>query len=323
MVFAVSVKHSQHIAQEFCNAGYKFVSISGDTDDAVRYKAFQDLKSHAIDGIVNVDIAGEGVSVDGVEVVIMIRPISELAFGLYAQQIGRALRLFPGKDRGIIIDMVGNAKRHGFVEDKTDWTLWEGEEKKKRGNSEAVTPVKTCPSCFLTHKPKPLCPKCGYVYPTDGGRDYEQVDGELVELERKQEIDQRRTDQNAMMREAKTPAGLAAIDAQLGLARGATAHKQRAIEEKKKAVATLNKALRHWKEQCMWGDVWKHEEVFPILFGCTEKEAKSYGATRMNRVIEKMRRVYAWCAAQGREYALYDVDWDAVRREVIDNENSK
>lgn len=292
MVFAVSVKHSEHIAEEFRKAGYRFISIDGTTDDKIRYNAFQDLKHHRIDGIVNVDIAGEGVSVDGVEVVIMIRPISELAFGLYAQQIGRALRLAPGKKQGIIIDTCGNAKRHGFVEDKTDWTLWEGEEKGKRGKKEDDTiKIKTCPDCFTTHKPEPSCPMCGYQYPVAAVREYEQVDGDLVELERQQELQQRKTDQNEGIREAQSAADLIALDKKLGLKPGASSHKKRAIAEKRQAVATYRKAVKYYKEQVCWGDPVAFADIMHGAFGVTEQEANKWGAVRLNRLTDDMREL--------------------------------
>lgn len=290
MVFAVSIKHADHIAKEFRDHGYNFVSINGGTDDKIRYDAFQDLKNHKIDGIVNVDIAGEGVSVDGVEVVIMLRPISELAFGLYAQQIGRALRLAPGKERGIIIDMCQNARRHGFVEDKTDWTLWEGEEKKKRGkkDDEETVKVKTCPECFTTHKPAPFCPECNYVYPA-ANREYEQVDGDLVELQREQELKQRKTDQNAGIREATTKADLIALDKKLGMKRGASAHKQRAIEEKKKAMARVGRAIDYYKQNIAWGSPEVFDRLMFELFDTTERDARKLSAAKANKLCDTMR----------------------------------
>lgn len=314
MVFAVSVKHSEHIAKEFCDHGYKFVSIDGTTEDAVRYKAFQDLKKKLIDGIVNVDIAGEGVSVDGVKVVIMLRPISELAFGLYAQQIGRALRLAPGKDRGIIIDMVGNARRHGFVEDHTDWTLWEGEEKKKKKKDEEATEkVKACPDCFTVHPNKKfctscrmdhnpdgcsiedpnkisLCPSCGYVYPVMV-REYEEVEGELVELERQQQQEQARKDYNAQLRAAETPADLLAVDKAMGHKPGAASHKQKAIEEKRAAMANLNKAVRYYKEQIAWGDPDLFNDIMLGAFSMSEKDtrARGFGVKKIEALVEDMR----------------------------------
>lgn len=324
LVFAVSVAHSEHIANEFCNAGYNFVAISGKTDDSERYKAVDDLRNKRIDGIVNCDLFGEGTDISGVDCVIMMRPISESAFGLFSQQVGRGLRTSKGKEYAVILDMVGNFQRHGFPEDKCEWSLEAEDKKTKKSSSETVPATKTCPSCFLTHKPAPLCPGCGYAYPTDGGREYEQVDGDLVALERDREIQERRQEQNAMLRDAKTPAELAAIDAKLGLGRGATAHKQRAIEEKKQAIETLNKALKYWKETCMWGDIWKHEEVFPLMFDCTEKEARGYGAVRMHRITDKMRAVVTWLRDQyGRDYDPDRVDWKRVRAEVLDSATRK
>jgi len=289
LVFAVSIAHSDHIADEFCRAGYKFVSISGKTDDSLRYKAVDDLRNKRIDGIVNCDLFGEGTDITGVEVVIMMRPISELAFSLFSQQVGRGLRLSEDKDQAIILDMVGNFQRHGFPEDKTDWTLDDREKRSSNKNDPDSIKIKTCPNCFATHRPAPSCLMCGYEYPVVAAREYEQVEGDLIELERQREIDSRRKDQNQLMREAKTAEDLAAIDAKLGYARGATAYKKAGIEKKRKAMARLNKAIKHYKENVAWGDPVVFDAILTSAFGVTEQDAKKYGATKASELVEYMR----------------------------------
>jgi superfamily II DNA or RNA helicase len=289
IVFAVSVAHSHHIAEEFQRAGYNFIAVSAKTDDKERFKAVYDLKVGNIQGIVNCDLFGEGTDIPVVEVAIMMRPISELAFSLFSQQVGRALRNSEGKEEAIILDMVGNFARHGFPEDKTDWTL-DDREKKKRGrnNDEDTIKVKTCPECFTTHKPAASCPDCGYQYPVDS-REYEQVDGDLVELERARELANRKQEQNAGIRNAQTKADLLALDAKLGLKRGASAHKQRAIKEKKEAMVRLNKAIGYYKQNVAWGCPKTFDKIMNDCFGVTEKEARKYGAVRANRLCDSMR----------------------------------
>jgi superfamily II DNA or RNA helicase len=316
LVFGVSIKHSEHIAEEFRQAGYKFIAVSGNTEDSDRYKAVEDLKSKRIDGIVNCDLFGEGTDISGVEVVIMMRPISEDAFGLFSQQVGRALRIFPGKDQAIILDMVGNFQRHGFPEDKEDWTL-DDREKKKRGASENVVKSKTCTECFHTHPPMPSCPLCGHVYPVEGAREYEQVDGDLVALQRQEAIQFTKAEQNAAIRNAKSDADLYAADRELGLGRGATKHKQQAIAEKKESIARRNRALKYWKETILWGDMQLHDKLFPELFGVTEAELRGFGAVRTNRVLDKMKKyVLELQKRAGGEYSPYEFDFQALAGEV-------
>ena len=315
LVFAVSVAGAEHVAQKFREAGYNFVAVSGATDDMERYQAVEDLKTHKIDGIVNCSIFTEGTSIDSVECLIMMSPISDAAFGLFSQEVGRVLRTFEGKDKGIIIDMVGNFHRHGFPEDKTDWTLDDRKKgKKSKEEDEDTEKVRTCPEplCLQTHRNEKICgscrtnhqndngcksqeqkvvmcPSCGYVYPVAAGREYEHVDGELVELERQQLVIQNKADQNEGIRNAKTKQDLLAVDKKLGHKAGAAEHKKRAIEEKRQAMATLNKAIKYYKESICWGNITMFESVMQTAFKVTEADAKKYGATRANRLTDEMR----------------------------------
>ena len=43
--------------------------------------------------------------------------------GLYRQMIGRVLRPAEGKRDAIVLDHSGAVFRHGFVEDRVEWTL--------------------------------------------------------------------------------------------------------------------------------------------------------------------------------------------------------
>lgn len=291
LVFAVSISHAEHIAQEFRNAGYNFIAVSGKTDDSERYKAVDDLRDKRIDGIVNCDLFGEGTDITGVESVIMMRPISELAFSLFAQQVGRALRLAEGKERAIILDMTGNFVRHGFPEDKTDWTLDDREKKKKGAKDEDSIKVKTCPECFSTHKPEPSCPMCGYQYPIAAAREYEQVEGDLIELERQEQKESRRISQNAGIRSAKTKADLYAVDDANKMKRGAAAHKKQAMEEKKKAIVRMKEMFDYYKEHVAWGDPAVFGDIMQSAFNVSEQDAKKYGAIRINRLCDDMREL--------------------------------
>ena len=52
---------------------------------------------------------------------ILARPTKKM--GLYRQMIGRVLRPTKGKPDAIILDHSGAVFRHGFAEDRVDWTL--------------------------------------------------------------------------------------------------------------------------------------------------------------------------------------------------------
>lgn len=57
--------------------------------------------------LVNYGVLTEGTDLPSTETVIIARPISHTNVGLYAQMVGRALRLYPGKATALVIDCVG------------------------------------------------------------------------------------------------------------------------------------------------------------------------------------------------------------------------
>ena len=63
----------------------------------------------------------EGWDMPAVSCCILARPTKKM--GLYRQMIGRILRPAEGKTDAIVLDHSGAVFRHGFVEDRVEWTL--------------------------------------------------------------------------------------------------------------------------------------------------------------------------------------------------------
>jgi DNA repair protein RadD len=198
IVFCVSVAHAEHVAQEFRNAGYRFYSIDGSTDDLMRKQLIDGLTNGSVDGLTSCDLIGEGTDIPRATTAIELRPTQSK--GLNFQQRGRVLRpvYAPGfdletregrlaaiaaseKPYAFILDHVGNTERHGLPYDVQEWTL-DGETKKRgKKNQEQAVRVDMCESCFAVYEPAPVCPQCGHVNkkrdPTP-----KQVEGELKEI---------------------------------------------------------------------------------------------------------------------------------------------
>lgn len=99
LIFAVSVRQAEEIAGKIPGA----VAVTGETKDrAAIIQAFTDGE---IPCIVNCMVFTEGTDIPRVETVIIARPTQSEA--LYAQMVGRGLRLYPGKERLELIDCVG------------------------------------------------------------------------------------------------------------------------------------------------------------------------------------------------------------------------
>lgn len=176
IAFCASVAHAEHVAQQFQMAGIKSLCISGQTPDAERRKAIEDLRDGHLMVLTSCDIISEGTDIPRVECAILLRPTNSTS--LYLQQVGRALRTFPGKTEAIILDHVGNAVRHGLPTQDRDWSLEGGDLKKQNAETETVM---QCKSCYHVFRPQPACPECGHVNESKE-RKLEQSDGELVEI---------------------------------------------------------------------------------------------------------------------------------------------
>lgn len=177
IVFCVSIQHSQHVAEQFRQAGYSALHVDGTTADTVRDGAIDDFERGRIQVLCNVDLCGEGLSINGIECVILLRPTQSLA--LFIQQVGRGLRRAPGKSELVILDHVGSTQRFGFIDETREWSL-QGEE---RGHKKtAATSVKICPGCFCALSPRvSRCDQCGHTFEA-APRQVDEREGELKEI---------------------------------------------------------------------------------------------------------------------------------------------
>ncbi|HXF44892.1 MAG TPA: DEAD/DEAH box helicase [Burkholderiaceae bacterium] len=180
LAFACSIEHSRHIVEQARAAGIRAAHVDGETHHVERDAAFQAFARGEIQFLSNVELAGEGVDIPGIEVAILLRPTQSLA--LYLQQVGRSLRPAAGKTEALILDHAGNALRHGLPDDERLWTL-EGRRRRRLADAENQVPIKICPRCFLAcASPAAACKHCGFVFPVEG-RQVEEVAGELVEVD--------------------------------------------------------------------------------------------------------------------------------------------
>ena len=206
LVYCVSRKHARHVEAAYRAAGVPVAYVAGDTPKEERNKAIRGFRKGWPRVIVSVDLFGEGLDVPGLAAVQLLRPTQSLV--LHLQQVGRALRVEEGKDEAVVLDHVGNTWRHGFPDDKREWTL-EGK-KRKRNDDEAAVGLRHCPECFCIF-PAALreCPLCGFVPKANARKDPKVVEGELEEIRRKeiQEARDKRTEQGL----AKDLEGLVAL----------------------------------------------------------------------------------------------------------------
>ena len=112
VVFCASVKHAEQIAELFREAGVRAASVSGGMKQAER-KEFQDkFVSREIQVLCACDLLNEGWDCPETEVLFMARPTMSRV--LYTQQLGRGMRLYPGKESLMVFDFVDNASQYNM-----------------------------------------------------------------------------------------------------------------------------------------------------------------------------------------------------------------
>jgi superfamily II DNA or RNA helicase len=177
VAFCVTVEHATNVAEQFRQAGYRAVAISGESDTVERDAALQGLRDGVLDVVCNCALWVAGVDAPSIGCIIQLAPTQSVV--KYLQSVGRGLRTHPGKDDCIILDHAGNVKRHGLPTDLREWTLAAVE--KKKGAKKSEVPVKTCPVCFATVPSIVTDCACGHHF-EPVGREIEEVDGQLEEI---------------------------------------------------------------------------------------------------------------------------------------------
>lgn len=179
VVFAVSIKHSMDIVEQFRAAGIAAEHVDGESHAEYRDAAIERFRVGRTQVLSNVELFGEGFDLPAMEAAILLRPTQSL--GLYLQQVGRVLRTSPGKKEAIILDHVGNCERHGLPCEERQWSL-AGQDQSSRSTREGPC-VRVCPRCYAAQPPYlTSCQYCLFVFAVEP-REVEHVEGNLEEID--------------------------------------------------------------------------------------------------------------------------------------------
>ncbi len=155
IIYAISKDHARNLSAVFKANGVSAAVMLGDTQSEERAKVMESFIKGTLQVLVNVAVATEGFDVPDASCVVLTRPTMSLA--LYLQMVGRGLR---GKADGgncLILDLAGNAYRHGWPEDDQDWSL---EPRGQQGEG-GRAPVVRCPECeWVSHASSHACQSC-------------------------------------------------------------------------------------------------------------------------------------------------------------------
>ena len=191
VVMCVSIKHAQHVTENYSAAGVKAEMIEGSMTTAQRESVLNRFRSGETLIICNVQLLIEGVDIPSIEVVQWLRPTQSLI--IWMQGNGRGLRPFEGKEKLLIMDHVGNWKKHGLPDDVREWSL-EGDKKgkRKKKDEDPELHIQQCKACYHVFRAGvDTCPSCGKPVERKTAAAIQVIEGELervnIENERKRQ----------------------------------------------------------------------------------------------------------------------------------------
>jgi len=160
LVFTASVAHGESVAEKIVHiTGERCEFICGDTPALFRAQFLEDFKAGSLRWLVNVNVLTTGFDATRVDCVAVIR--STLSAALFAQMLGRGLRIDSNKQDCLVLDFGQNLIRHGPINDPEY-----GRRKKRKNELGSEPPLKSCPKCNEKQATAVrLCWNCGYEFP--------------------------------------------------------------------------------------------------------------------------------------------------------------
>lgn len=114
LCFCVNKKHADFMAEQLQKYGFNAQSLTSDTPQSRREQLAKNLRNGLIHYLCVVDIFNEGVDIPEVDTVLFLRPTDSLT--IFLQQLGRGLRLSPGKTELTVLDFVAQVnKKYDFA----------------------------------------------------------------------------------------------------------------------------------------------------------------------------------------------------------------
>jgi superfamily II DNA or RNA helicase/HKD family nuclease len=114
--FCASVDHAKFMAEQFNEQGLPAAYLVGDTIDEARAHILREFRSGDLNFLFTVDVLSEGADIPEVDTVLFLRPTDSIT--VFLQQLGRGLRLYPGKECLTVLDFVGHLHKHYRIDRK-------------------------------------------------------------------------------------------------------------------------------------------------------------------------------------------------------------
>lgn len=109
IVFSPTVDHAESFAGSLRSFSLRAEAISSRQDPRERDRLMVAFRRGDIDILTSVDLFNEGVDVPDVDLIVFMR--STHSRRIFVQQLGRGLRMSPGKDKVVVLDFVTDLQR--------------------------------------------------------------------------------------------------------------------------------------------------------------------------------------------------------------------
>lgn len=113
LIFVSRIDEGKELAKKLCDRGIKAKFVYSKNTITEREKAVALLENGELDYILTVEIFNEGVDIQCLNQIVMMRPTKSSI--IFLQQLGRGLRKYPGKDYVTVLDFIGNYNENYMI----------------------------------------------------------------------------------------------------------------------------------------------------------------------------------------------------------------
>jgi len=156
IVFAAGAEHAESVTAKLIERGIAAASITDKTATGLRRERIAKFQNRELRALVNVNILSEGFDAPHIDAVVLMRRTQSAA--LYYQQVGRGMRLFPGKADCLVLDFTDNVERLGPVDAIVG-------PKRPGDKAKGEATLRQCPECNTYVPVQTRTCACGHEFP--------------------------------------------------------------------------------------------------------------------------------------------------------------
>ena len=161
VVFTGTIAESRECVEAL---GARAAHLDGATPTRERDEILRRFEAGELDVISNCSVLTEGWDSARAEVCVLARGCGSLP--VYLQTIGRVRRTGGRIDkRCLLLDLAGAAHEHGLPDEDRDWSLSEGQERKRKSNREALSTCLHCGAVARYASRGERCARCHAPWP--------------------------------------------------------------------------------------------------------------------------------------------------------------